>query len=260
MSKHTAFPLIAAASLLLCATLARAQGNYEVQVYGSETVPAGETMVEFHTNVTLEGSKDRTGAILPTEHQLHETLEITHGFTPWFEIGYYNFTSAQAGYAWNWVGAHLRPRIAAPKSWDLPVGLSLSMEIGYQRPLYSADTWTWEIRPIVDRKLGRWYLAFNPALERSLHGESSKSGFEFSPNWKTSFDVTRKVAAGIEYYGSLGPLSGFNALRDQQQQILPAIDLDLGERWEFNLGVGVGVTRSTDHLLIKWILGYRLGK
>lgn len=255
-----AYAQAAAAGLLLCATLARAQGNYEVQVYGSETVPAGNTMVEFHTNYTLQGSKDRTGTILPTNHQFHETLEITHGFTGWFELGYYNFTSAQAGYGWNWVGTHLRPRVAAPKSWGLPVGLSLSTEVGYQRPLYSADTWTWELRPIVDKELGRWYVAFNPALEGSLHGESSGRGFEFSPNVKGSYRFTHRVTAGIEYYGALGPLSGFNSWRDQQQQILPAIDLDLGERWEFNAGVGVGVTRSTDHLLIKWILGYRLNR
>jgi hypothetical protein len=65
------------------------------------------------------------------------------------------------------------------------------------------------------------------------------------------------VAAGVEYYGSYGPLTGFDPLHDQQQQILPAVDIDFGPKWEFNFGVGWGVTASTDHLLIKGILGYR---
>ncbi len=39
---------------------------------------------------------------------------------------------------------------------------------------------------------------------------------------------------------------------------LPAVDIDLGPDWEFNFGVGVGATRSTDHVLVKMILGYRL--
>ncbi len=69
--------------------------------------------------------------------------------------------------------------------------------------------------------------------------------------------MTKRIAAGLEYYGALGPVTGFDPLYDQQQQILPAVDIDLGERWEFNFGVGVGVTRATDHLLIKAILGYR---
>src|ERR671931_403755 len=45
--------------------------------------------------------------------------------------------------------------------------------------------------------------------------------------------------------------------REQEQQILPAVDLDVSPKWEINFGVGVGVTRSTDHLLIKTIIGYR---
>ena len=35
------------------------------------------------------------------------------------------------------------------------------------------------------------------------------------------------------------------------------MDIDFGKNWEFNFGVGVGVTQATDHLLIKGILGYR---
>ena len=114
-------------------------------------------MLESHTNFTVQGSKTIEGGVLPTNHQFHETLEITHGFTPWFETGFYVFTSAQSGYGYKWVGDHIRPRVAIPESWHWPVGLSLSTEIGYQRPLYSGDTWTVEIRPIIDQKLGRWY-------------------------------------------------------------------------------------------------------
>ncbi len=44
------------------------------------------------------------------------------------------------------------------------------------------------------------------------------------------------------------------------QQIMPAVDLDLSPRWEVNFGVGVGITGTTDHLLVKAIIGYRFGK
>jgi hypothetical protein len=43
----------------------------------------------------------------------------------------------------------------------------------------------------------------------------------------------------------------------QQQQIFPTIDLNASPKWEINFGVGVGVTKATDHLLAKLILGYR---
>ena len=254
---RTAFGLL----LLLAFTpLLAAQDNYEIQVYGSDTVPKGSTMVEFHTNYTLEGSRTSTGGMLPTNHALHETLEITHGFSSWFETGFYVFTSARNGNGYQWVGDHIRPRFRTPEKWKWPVGVSLSTEVGYQRARFSPDTWTLELRPIVDKQLGKWYLSFNPTLERSLHGANQDKGFEFSPNAKFSYDLTRKIAGGIEYYGSLGPITGFDVAAQQEQQIVPAVDLNVSPRWEINFGVGVGVTRSTDHLLVKTIVGYRFGK
>ena len=240
-----------------CAAGLRAQGNYEVQVYGSDLVQKGVTMVELHSNFTLQGTKGVADGVLPTHHAEHETLEITHGFNEWFETGFYQFTSIQSDGTYLWVGTHIRPRIAVPERYHLPVGLSLSTEFGYQRPNFSLDTWTWEIRPIIDKKMGRFYWCFNPAFDKSFRGPEQPRGYGFSPNVKVSYDVTKKVAAGLEYYGSYGPVSGFDPLHDQQQQFLPAIDVDLGPRWELNFGVGVGVTAATDHILIKGILGYR---
>ena len=236
----------------------RGQENYEIQVYGSETVPAGETMVELHSNFTVSGSKavDEYG-VLPTEHAWHETVEITHGFTSWFETGFYFFTSARSGNGWHIVGSHVRPRVMVPKRWGWPVGVSLSAEFGYQRRRYSADTWTLELRPIIDRELGRWYLSFNPTLEKALHGPNARRGFEFSPNAKISYDLIKEVAIGVEYYGSMGPLFEFDPLRDQQQQFFGVADLNVSPRWELNFGVGIGATSSTDHLLIKAIIGRR---
>ncbi|HWB84779.1 MAG TPA: transporter [Bryobacteraceae bacterium] len=244
--------------LLACpAAVVYAQGNYEVQVYGSELVAPKVTMVELHSNFTASGVKEEVDGVLPTNHAEHETVEITHGFNEWFETGFYFFTSIQPDHGWLYVGSHIRPRFAVPARYHLPVGISISNEIGYQRPEFSLDTWTWEIRPIIDQKVGKFYWSFNPTFDRSFHGPESNRGFEFSPNVKFSYDVTQRVAAGIEYYGSYGPVTGFDPLRDQEQQIIPAVDVDFGKNWEFNFGVGVGVTQATDHLLIKAILGYR---
>jgi hypothetical protein len=135
--------------------------------------------------------------------------------------------------------------------------VSISTEIGYQRPIFSKDTWSWEIRPIIDKQIEKWYLAFNPALERSWHGPSVPDGIEFSPAVKLSYQMTKKVQGGFEYYGSTGPITGFAPFAEQQQQIFPTVDVDFGPAWEFNFGVGVGFTGSTDHLIVKMILGRR---
>jgi len=137
------------------------------------------------------------------------------------------------------------------------VGLSLAAEFGYQQGNFSADTWTVEIRPIIDKRWGPWYLSFNPAFGRSLKGESTNRGFELSPSFKIRYDLTNTIAGGIEYYASLGPFRGFDPFQKQRHQLFPAIDLNLGPQWEFNFGVGFGLTEETDRLLVKMILGRR---
>lgn len=250
-------PVFLSLSLVLCARTLHSQDNYEIQVYSAETVAPHTTMVEFHTNFTAEGEKNIVDGVQPTHHAVHETIEITQGFTDWFETGFYIFTSARSGAGWDWVGDHIRPRFRVPESWHWPVGVSISNEVGYQRRSFSQDTWTWEIRPIIDQKVHRWYWSFNPTIDKSLHGQNVGQGFEFSPNAKVSYDFSKVVSGGLEYYGALGPIGSFDPVADQQQQIFPAIDLNVSPDWEINFGVGVGMTRSTDHLIIKGIIGRR---
>ena len=70
---------LALALLAMGSGFARAQGNYEIQVYGADTVEPRNTMVELHSNFTVNGSKYTTDGTYPTNHQLHETLEIKIG-------------------------------------------------------------------------------------------------------------------------------------------------------------------------------------
>jgi hypothetical protein len=249
--------LLASASLLCLLPCAVAQDNYEIQVYGSELVEPHHTMVELHSNFTIDGSKFAIDGVYPTNHAEHETIEITHGWNDWFETGFYIFTSIHSGQGWQWVGDHIRPRVRVPERWNWPVGVSLSSEFGYQRRQFSTDTWTIEIRPIIDQKVGRWYWSVNPTLDRSFHGESVSQGVVFSPNFKFSYDFTPKIAGGLEYYGSVGPVAGLLPVPQQMHQVFPAVDLNLAPQWEINFGLGVGLTRSTDHLIAKMILGYR---
>jgi hypothetical protein len=235
----------------------RAQDNYEIQVYGVDLVEPRSTMVELHSNFTVQGSKTVVNGVLPTNHAIHETVEITQGWNGWFETGFYIFTSARSGDGWDWVGDHIRPRLRAPEKWHWPVSVSISSEIGYQRRQFAEDTWTCEIRPIIDKKAGRWYLSFNPTIDKSLHGLNAGQGWGFSPNAKVSYDFSKTISGGLEYYGALGPIGNPDPVSDQQQQIFPSVDLNLAPQWEVNFGVGWGLTRSTDHLIVKAIVGRR---
>lgn len=235
----------------------RAQNNYEIQVYGSELVSPGRTMIELHSNNTLNGSKttDEFG-MLPTNHVQHETIEITHGWNKWFETGFYIFNSIGNEGRTAYVGSHLRPRVAIPEDLNWPVGLSLSLEFGFQKSAFDPNTATLEIRPIIDKKINKIYLSFNPTLDQSFKGPDQNRGLIWSPNLKASYDVTKVVALGFEYYGSTGPFFNPDPYKEQDHQIFVAGDLNFDPNWEVNFGYGIG-SQTADKSIIKLIIGRR---
>jgi hypothetical protein len=159
--------IFVALTLLLLTPKAHAQDNYEIQVYSSEATPKSVTMVEIHSNFTVDGSKQVINGVAPSNHAMHETLEITYGWTDWFETGFYVFSSIQPNDGWNWVGDHIRPRLTAPESWHLPVGLSVAQEIGISGGSLrrtggatsfvrsSTSNWGAGISPLIRRLTGR---------------------------------------------------------------------------------------------------------
>jgi hypothetical protein len=249
--------LILTLLLVVGCEVALSQDNYVVQVYDSETVPPKTTVIGLHSVLIADGTKSTSGPIYtadqlyPTNDALHETPAITQGITGWSEVSFYVFTSARSGQGWQWVGDHIRPQVRAPENWHWPVGGGLSIDFGYQRPGYSADTWTLAITPIVDKQIGRWYFALNPSFVRSLHGRNVSQGFEFAPSFKLTFGFNKYISGGLEYYSKYGALADVYSFHNQQQEFFPTIDLNLSPDWDVNCGVGIGVTANTDDWIFK---------
>ena len=83
----------------------------------------------FTVNYTFVGKDSVIEGVLPSNHALHETPEITTGICSFLKLEFIVYCL----YTWAWLrgsGGHLRPRVMAPLKWKLPVGLSLSTEIG----------------------------------------------------------------------------------------------------------------------------------
>ena len=237
---------------------AEAQNNYEIQVYESPTQPKGSTMFELHSNYTFNGSTEEVDGVIPSNHSLHETLEITTGFTPIFETGVYLFTNYTPGYGYQIVGAHIRPRVAAPVEWGIPFGLSLSVEVGYQKPAYATDTWSLEIRPIIDKQWGNFYVSINPTFGIALQSQYDNAVPTFEPNVKLAYNVFKNAAFGLEYYGDMGSITQFESGPEQNHALFIAYDLQNNDSWELNIGAGFGLTPSTDPFVFKVILGRKV--
>jgi hypothetical protein len=251
----------------------RAQDNYEIQVYPSETIAPKTLLTELHSNYTVNGSTATQFGMQPTQGQEHETLELTQGITDWSEVGFYIFTAEKNGTGVQWVGDHIRPRVRVPESWHWPVGVSVSNEFGYARAAYSNPTWSWQIMPIVDQTIGKWYWSVNATMVWDLHpvppprGSTPQmiqnyyrnvapKGVTFGPAATLMFQPSKYYNVGVEYYSYYGEIGNFVSLHNQQQQFFPAINLFVSPNWEINIGAGWGATASTDHLIVKGVLGH----
>jgi len=232
------------------------QDNYEIQVYGSPTQQKGTTMFELHSNYTFDGQKNVIDGVYPSNHALHETLEITQGITDNFEIGCYFFTNYSPMRGYHYVGSHLRPRVRVPENWHWPFGASLSVEFGFQDSHYSDQTWNVEIRPILDKQYHKWYVAINPTMGIGLAGTTGHSP-SIEPNVKLAYTI-HQLALGFEYYGAVGTFADVPPISQQNHAVFAVADFDFDPRWELNVGPGWGLTKNTDGFVFKVILGRRI--
>ncbi len=250
------------ASLLLAAfgffsSPAAAQDIFEIQVYPYETVEPRHTMVELHMNYYPSGTTDTQNGLFANNHQFHLTMEITHGLTKHWELGGYLVSAYVPDVGPKFAGARIRPRFRAPESWHLPFRLSVSTELGINKHQFDPNTITLEVRPILEKEAGKWYLAVNPDLTKSFRGVDEHRGFGMEPAAKVSYKLTKTVEPGTEYYAETGPIAHYYPLREQHHLIFSTLDLNTSPRWEINFGVGRGLTGASEHWVVKWIIGYR---
>ncbi len=236
---------------------AHAQDLFEIQVYPYETVQPGRTMLEFHTNFIPSGTKTTNGGDYANHHQFHVTMEITHGFTTHFETGFYLETAYVPGVGEKFTGVHIRPRFRLPEIERFPFQFSLSLEYAWNQPGFDPNSQTLEIRPIFERQRGRLYLSINPDMSLPIKGPDAGSAPAFEPIGKVGWDLSKKLAAGIEYYSETGTVKHIEPLSDQHHILFGAADLNVSPDWELNFGVGRGLTGTSEHWVVKSIVGYR---
>lgn len=248
--------------LLLCtmgiAACARAQDLFEIQVYPYETVAPRHTMFEFHLNTFPQGTRTTEGETFANNRQSHATLEVTHGFTEYWELGAYLVTAYVPDAGYKFAGSRLRPRFRLPEDWGLPFRFSLSTELGFNKHQFEPNTITLELRPIIEKEVGRFYFSTNPTFSKAFRGPDSGRGFEFEPGVKVSWHLTKVLEPGLEYYGGTGFLTRPDPSPEQRHMIFPTLDLDVSEDWEFNFGIGRGLTGASEHWIVKIIIGRRV--
>jgi hypothetical protein len=246
-------PLVLVLALLSVSAAAACQDSFEVQVYESQTAPPGKWEFDLHALFIQRGGTVWEGSVAPSENQAHLALEITRGITEEFEIGAYLLAARRQSEALQYAGFRIRPRVKAPECWDAPVGLSLSLELGFPQPRYEPNRISLEIRPIIDKKVGGWTFSINPLLSSALEGPETDTGPQFEPSMKVGYDVIpESFTLELEYIAALGPIKHFNPAGEQVHLLYPKVEFALSNVLTVNAGVGFGLTDAGDRLV--WAL------
>lgn len=245
----------------------KASDAFEIQVYNSEINEPGKKSIEVHYNNVLSGktTSDYDGHI-PFDKLNHLTFEFAYGLTDYLELGAYVQAAMTKQSELKYGGAKLRTKWVVPKSksgdWDFGINVEVS-KIPHE---FEEDEYGAELRPIIGYSFGSNSIYFNPIFGLSLTANTNQTP-AFEPALKYQYDTKRGYALGFEYYADLGATNEIfsqdssktesfkRALKNGDQYLFLAFDLTKGPI-ELNIGLGQGLTGSSNNYVAKTIIGF----
>jgi hypothetical protein len=238
----------------LCPRTSSAIDPFEIQVYDGTANAPGVPGLELHLNRVLMGVRTAEPPELPPYHQTHATLEPSFGVLPWWELGGYFQSTLRADGKLDYSGVKLRSKFVVPEGTFSHLRLGLNLELSALPERYEAGRWGVEVRPIVAWENPAWLLALNPIFGFDLSDPGA--GPDLEPAAMAKLKCAGVFAIGLEYYASLGTLGQLDALSEQRHYLYETIDLLALPHFELNMGLGEGLTKASNDLTSKLILGY----
>lgn len=161
--------------------------------------------------------------------------------TDFYEIQIYTVNTAPQG--------HLMVELHAN-------ALGANVELDYMRRAAVDDPLALEMMPITEARLGRWTVIGNLTFGKQFSGPGTHNGVGFEPSGAINYRLLEWLEPSVEYFGDIGPISNPHAISEQQQFIVPAFNLYLVPQLEFNVGVGFGLTRSSNGTFVASTIGW----
>ena len=264
MAKRTCLGSIAFGLLMLApifAGRAAAQVDpWEFEVYPYLTEPRGTLEVETDNAVVAKGhdtpGTGTSAGTFPSQSTWYNQYELTYGLTDRIEAAAY-LDLAMPSNAGLWYAAskyRLRGRLF--DEGVLPVDLGWYIELEWHKtPQFDDTELELELRPIVEKDIGRWSIMANPKFEKPVFlGPNKNKGFQFGYASGIYYRWQRYLSPGIEFYGAPGNIDDNTPLKEQEHYIFPVIWGQLPRGIEYNVGPGIGLTRGSDQIIMKFNL------
>jgi len=224
----------------------------EIQVYNAEIAERGQFTLQQHLNYVWSGSTtpDFAGGFA-SNRTLNGTPELAYGVTDWYEIGLYApFAFDSSGtFLPGWV--KFRQLFVSPHAESRTFFYGINFELSYQTPRFSQSAVGFEIRPILGLRDKGWEMIVNPIVDLSFAPDGAAA---FAPAARLARQVGAETWIGVEYYANYSPIGAIPPADQQQHTLFGVADFKLFGL-DVNVGMGVGLTSSSDGLVTKLIVG-----
>ena len=231
---------------------------YEFEVYPYATLSRGMIEIESDNAVSANGFNQPDkglGGVYPSQGMWFSGEEITYGLTDRIETAAYVTFAQPSGHGFWWAGDKFRLRGRLFDPGTLPVDLGWYAELEWHKtPQFDDADLELELKPIIEKDIGRFSLVLNPVFEKVLYGGGHHKGFEFGYRNGAYYRWLRYLSPGVEVYGAIGLIDNSDPLDEQQHYIFPVLWGQLPHGVEYSVGPGFGLTGNSDHVLVKFNL------
>ena len=234
--------------LALVAPAARSGTFDEFQIFDGRIAEPGG--IDFNQHLNL-GRRGRSGDGAP-RNGLLLTTEIGVATTPWHEVAVLLPVAREFSGDVFGGGFKLRNSFVVPGAAERPFAYGFDVELRHQSARFSGTDWGMTLRPILDFRTGPWQLILNPAVEVPL----GRGGPAFTPAVRGVRQVAERAWIGLEHYMDFGRINRFETTGRQAHQLFVTTDFKLRETIGLHLGVGHGLTHSSDRWAGKVILSF----
>ena len=230
---------------------------WEFEVYPYATESRG--MIELETDNAVVANGHSSGGdgtakgTFKSQAMWYNGNELTYGLTDRIEAAAYLDSAQPSSHGFWWAGDKFRLRGRLFDEDVLPVNLGWYAELEWHKtPQFDDADLELELKPIIEKDFGRFSLITNPVFEKPLYGRGHDQGFEFGYRNGAYYAWKPYLSPGVEFYGGIGLLDDSDPLNRQQHYIFPVVWGHLPYGAEYNVGPGFGLTRGSDHVLIKF--------
>lgn len=232
-----------------------AQDAFEIQVYDSEINKPLQSSMELHFNHVVHGKKESDSpTVLPSDHLTHTTLELALGLKSWWELGAYYQSARTNENDTYYAGVKLRNKLVVPREESGPWHFGINLEVSNTPSNFEESLFGGEVRPILGYEVDKWTFLFNPIF--SVAFSTNDQTPEFEPAFKIQYAILEKLGIGPEYYTNLGPINNLPEWSKQSHSLYVTADI-LNSGFEWNFGVGRGLTAPADDWVAKTIVGMK---